>query len=263
MNKGVDPNLPELFNADAIIKIFENNGPFYGFIGIIFFLFPIALSNIKLFGSKDKIMNKVFFWVGLLIFDIVVAAIITKNRNEIKSMLLGIESEFELWEVIKQGDFWMIFMFGMIPLIITHYVIGNIYNSYRNSKREIVDAEKNKKIHSYDEEILNLNFEKEIIINKKNDIEQNITECKTKITNLDIENNSTRNQLEFKYSELIKQINTIHDEYKARIISGKIFTDVIFENIITSYKYGFIEYLPELYSTNEVSNRVMEINQIK
>jgi hypothetical protein len=202
------------------------------------------------------------FWIGLVIFDIVVAAMIAKNTDEIKSLLIGQVSQLEFWEVVKHGEFWMIFMFGMIPLIITHFVIENLYNSYQNSKRDIVDAEKNKKIHSYDQEIINLNYEKEIIYNKTNEIEQNIIESKMKIKNLDTEINLSQNQIEYKYSEQIKQINSIHDDYKARLISGQIFTDVIFENIITSYKYGFIEYLTELYSTNEVSNRVMEINQI-
>ena len=39
-------------------------------------------------------------------------------------------------------NFWLIFVFGMFPLIITHYLINYLANAYKNSQREIVDAEK-------------------------------------------------------------------------------------------------------------------------
>lgn len=58
---GVRPDIPELFDADAIVKIFRQKGAFFGFVGVIFFVFPVALSNIKLFGSKNKWVNGLMF----------------------------------------------------------------------------------------------------------------------------------------------------------------------------------------------------------
>jgi len=262
MEAGVRPGLPELFDANAIVKIFRLKGAFFGFVGLIFFVFPVALSNIKLFGSKNKLVNGLMFWGGLLIFDVVVAAMIAKNTDEIKSLLIGKESQLQFWEVVKHGEFWMIFMFGMIPLIITHYVVEKIFHSYKNSQRDLVDAEKNRKIQFLEEEMIELNFDKESIGIKIKEKEDAISECKTKITSLETEINSVQNQIETRYAEMQKQIKAIVDDFNARILSGKIFTDVILDSVISNYKSGFIEYLPEFYSTEEVSIRVREIEQV-
>ena len=258
---GIAPVKPKLVDANAIIKIFKYGG-FYGFISIICFLFPILLSNVKLLGSKNNKVNNLLFWGGLLLFDIVVACFIAFNTDKINSLLDGKESHIQLWEVVKLVEFWMIFMFGTIPLIISHYLIENITTSYNQSKRELVDAEKAKKIQGLDEELIDLNSDKESIGNKVKEKEEAITECKTKITSLETEINSTQNQIESRYTEMQKQIKSIFDDFNARVISGKIFTDIVLDSVISAYKSGFIEYLPEYYATDEVSNRVREIEQV-
>ncbi|MFN0291760.1 phospholipase D-like domain-containing protein [Pedobacter helvus] len=261
MEAGVRPGLPELFDANAIVKIFRQKGAFFGFVGIIFFVFPVTLSNIKLFGSKNKWINGLMFWVGLLIFDVIVAAMIAKNTDEIKSLLLGKESQLKFWEVVRHGEFWMIFMFGMIPLIITHYVINKLFNDYKNSQRDLVDAEKNRKIEFLDGEMIDLNSEKDKLANRVKEKEEIINQQNAKILNLESEINSLQTQIENRYSELQNQIKAIYDDFIARITSGKIFTDVIFGSVISAYKSGFIEFLPEYYATDEVANRVREIEQ--
>jgi hypothetical protein len=263
LEAGVNPGLPKLVDANAIIKIFRQEGMLFGFIGMIFFLFPILLSNVKLLGSERKWLNDLLFWVGLLVFDIVVAGMIAINTDEIKSLLVGKESQLAFWEVIKKGEFYMIFMFGMVPLIITHYLIENITIAYRNSKSELVDSEKARKIQILDGEMIELNFEKETIENKSKEMIDTISEYKTKIIRLETEINDIQNKLENRYSELHKQIKLIFDNFNARVISGRIFTDLILDSVITAYKSGFIEYLPDYYATDEVTIRVQEIEKIK
>jgi hypothetical protein len=129
LEEGINPGLPQLVDANAIVKIFRQQGPLFGFIAIIFFLFPVLLSNIKLLGSEKKWVNNLLFWVGLLIFDIVVAAMVAFNTDEIKSLLVGKESELKIWEVVAHGEFWLMFVFGMMPLIITHYAVDYITNA--------------------------------------------------------------------------------------------------------------------------------------
>jgi hypothetical protein len=80
--------------------------------------------------------------------------------------------------------------------------------------------------------------------------------------NLETEINNSQNQIESTYSELQRQIKAIFDDFNAKIISGKIFTDVIFDSVISEYKSGFIEYLPEYYATGQVANRVREIELV-
>lgn len=263
LEAGINPGIPQLVDANAIVKIFKQQGVLFGFIATLFFLIPILLSNLKIIGSENKWVNRLSLVVGLLLFDILVSTMVAINTDEIKCLLAGRESTLQILGVVTHGEFWLIFVFGMFPLIITHFLIDYIINSYKKSQREIIDAEKNRKILFLDEEMIDLNAEKESLICKVKGLEDNIYIKNNHILNLETEVNNIQNQIEYKYSELLKQIKSIYDDFSTKIISGKIFTDVIFDRVISSYKAGFIEYLPEFYATNEVANRVKEIEQSK
>jgi hypothetical protein len=261
LESGINPGLPQLVDANAIIKIFRQQGALFGFIAGLFFLIPILLSNLKILGSENKLVNNILFWVGLLIFDIVVSTMVAINTDEIKCLLAGRESTLQIWEVVKHGEFWLIFVFGMFPLILTHFLIDNITKAYKNSQRDLVDAEKNRKIQFLDEEMIDLTSEKEFLSKKVKEKDDNINENNVKILELEIELNNRQIQLENSYSEMQKQIKAIFEDFSARIISGKIFTDVILNSVISAYKSGFIEFLPEYYSADQVANRVKEIEE--
>jgi len=262
LQAGIDLGLPKLVDANAIVKIFRQQGVLFGFIATIFFLFPILLSNIKLLGSKNKLVNSVLFWIGLALFDITVAGMIAINTDKIHSLLIGKEPQMQIWEVVKHGEFWMIFMFGMVPLIITHYLIENITTAYRLSKRELVDAEKSKRVQMLDEEMIDFYSEKEALIIRIKAIDDLIGGNANIILNLEIQINNIQNQIENNYDELQKQVKSIYDDFNNKITSGKIFTDVILESVIMAYNSGFVEHLPKFYATGEVARRVREIEQI-
>ncbi len=261
LEAGINPGLPQLVDANAIIKIFRQQGALFGFIAALFFLIPILLSNLKILGSENKLVNNLLFWVGLLIFDILVSTMVAINTDEIKCLLVGKESTINLLEVLKHGEFWLIFVFGMFPLILTHFLIDNITIAYKNSQRDLVDGEKNRKIQLLDEDMIDLTSEKEQIMNKLKEKEEVINQLNTKVLNLETEINNRQTQIENRYSELHNQIKSIYNDFSARITSGKIFTDVIFDSVISAYKSGFIEFLPEYYATDEVANRVKEIER--
>lgn len=261
LEAGINPGLPQLVDANAITKIFRQQGKLFGFIASLFFLIPVLLSNLKIIGSKSRTVNNLLFWVGLLIFDILVAAMVAFNTDEIKSLLIGKESTIQIWDVVKHGEFWLIFVFGMFPLILTHFFIDNITNTYKHSQRYLVDGEKNRKIQLLDIEMIDLNSEKGQLTNWVNEKENLLNQQMAKILSLETEINNLQTRIENRYSELQNQIKSIFDDYSARIVSGKIFTDVIFDSVITAYKSGFIEFLPEYYATDVVANRVKEIDK--
>lgn len=259
LESGINPGLPQLVDANAIIKIFKQQGALFGFIAALFFLIPILLSNLKILGSTNKTINNTLFFAGLFVFDILVSTMVAINSDKISCLLVGRESTLQLWEVIKHGEFWLIFVFGMFPLILTHFLIEYLTNCYTKSQREIVDAEKNRKIQFLEEEMIELNTEKEILTYKVKEKDDAINEHNARILNLETEIKNRQTQLENNYSELQKQLHAIFNDFSARITSGRIFTDVILESVISAYKSGFIEYLPEYYSQDEVTHRVREI----
>jgi hypothetical protein len=261
LEAGINPGIPQLVDANAIIKIFRKQGTLFGFIAALFFLIPVLLSNLKILGSKNKLVNNLLFWVGLLIFDIVVSTMVALNTDEIKNLLLGRESTMEIWEVVKHGEFWLIFVFGMFPLILTHFLIDFVIDAYKNSKIEIVDAVKNRKIQILDFEMIDINVEKDSLNYKIGEINESLDLHKKTLQTLETELNNNLINIEHKYNELQKQIKNIYDNFNSRIKSGILFTEVIFNSIISSYKSGFIKFLPEYYASDEVANRVKEIEQ--
>ncbi|MBF4473205.1 phospholipase D-like domain-containing protein [Flavobacterium sp. HJJ] len=261
LEAGINPGIPQLVDANAIINIFKQQGALFGFIAALFFLIPVLLSNLKILGSENKYLNSIMFWVGLLIFDILVSTMVAINTDEIKSLLIGQKSTMQIWEVVKHGEFYLIFTFGMFPLILTHFLIDYLINAYQKSQRDIIDAEKNKSIHFLDKEMLDLNTEKESLTNRIKEKEGAINDNNSKILNLETEINNCENQIDSKYAELQKQIKLIFDDISAKIVSGKIFTDVILNSVISAYTSGFVEHLPKYYATDEVASRVREIEQ--
>jgi hypothetical protein len=259
---GLNPGLPQLVDANAIIKIFRQQGFLFGIMALLFFLIPVLLSNLKLLGSEKKWVNTTCFVVGLVIFDVLVSTMVAMNTDEIKCLLAGRESQMRIWEVVGKGEFWLIFVFGMLPLIITHFIIDYVVDAYKKSQRHIVDTERNRKIQLLDLEMIDLNAEKENLAKKLQEKEELLKQNSEDILRLERELNIQQTQIENRFVELLKQIKSIYDDFMAKIISGKIFTVEILVNIISAYKSGYIEYLPEFYAPNEVTNRVYTIEKI-
>ena len=262
LEAGVNPGLPQIVDANAILKIFTTQGSLFGIMALFFFLIPVLLSNLKLIGSKKEWVNKLCFWVGILVFDIVVSIMVAMNTDEIKNLLIGQESQLKIWQVPAHGEFWLIFVFGMLPLIITHFIIEAIVNAYQKSQRETVDAEKNKQIEMLDKAMLELNLQKEVFLSKIKEKEDLLKQKYTELEKLEKEINTQENNIENIFTELLKNIRAIYDDFITRITSGKIFTDEILNSVSTAYKSGFIEYLPELYAEREIANRVRQIEQV-
>jgi hypothetical protein len=256
---GLEIKNPQIIDANAIIKIFNSQGTLFGILAMLIFLFPLALTNLNILGNKDPRVNKISFWVGLVIFDIIVSAMVAINTDKINSLIKGVPSTMQFWEVLKFGEFYLIFVFGMLPLFITHNLINLISKSYKKSRKELLDEEKSRKLQILINEGIELNYEKESIVNQIKVVDEKIKNIEETLSQLESNLNNKTNQLDLKYSNLNKQTKEIFDEYNTRVLSGKIFTDVILNSIISSFKTGFIDFLPEFYAEQEVSNRVREI----
>ena len=258
---GTTPPLPLIIDPNAVIKIFNSQGTLFGLVSALFFLIPLILSNLKHFGGNNKTINTLMFWLGILVFDIVVSIVVATSINEIKILTNGVGEPIEIWEVLKMVEFWLIFMFGMLPLIVMHYLIDSLVKIYNNSKIEILNAEKSRKIQMLDKDMIVLSSQKETLTNKLKLSNDNLNECYERISFLEVELNNNQNKIEKSNNELLRQVKTIFDDYSSRIKSGIIFSEVIFNSVISSYKSGFIKFLPDLYSSKEVSERVKEIEQ--
>ena len=98
---GTTPPLPLIIDPNAVIKIFNSQGTLFGVISALFFLVPLILSNLKHFGGNNKTINTLMFWLGILVFDIVVSIVVATSINEIEIIINGGGQTIEIWEVFK------------------------------------------------------------------------------------------------------------------------------------------------------------------
>jgi hypothetical protein len=259
IQKGLEPGIPPLIDANAIGKIFSQHGALFGFIAMLFFLIPVLLSNLKILGSENKKVNTIFFLVGLVVFDVIVSTMVALNSDLIQCLIEGKASTMQIWEVVLHGEFWLIFVFGMFPLFLTHFLVDSLIKNYNSSKREFVDGEKNRKLQLLEIEKIDFEADKNKIVVLLEVKNNEIDGTKNKLLKIETDLNNTITNIENKYSDLQRLIKAIYDDFSARITSGQLFTDVILNSAIAAYKSGFIEFLPEYYASDEVANRVKEI----
>ncbi len=263
--QGIAIPTPALVDANAISKIYNlsQGGLLFSIMATFFFIIPVLLSNLSLFGGLKNWVKNLGFGVGVLIFDIVVAIMVAKNQHTVESLIngtVGIDN-FQVGDVFFEGEFWLIFVFGMLPLTITHFIISKIASSYTNSQRELVDSEKTSKIYTLDKEMIDLLSSKEILTLKINEKDGELKVLNEETSKCDIELNTFIDQIENKYSSINNQIKNIFDEYNSKIISGKIFTEEILNSVVSAFKSGFVEFFPEYFASNEIANRVREIER--
>lgn len=262
MEAGHKPNLPKVVDANSIIVIFKDHGTLFGLMAAFFFMVPLLLSNLKLINKSKKWINIAGFIVGIVVFDVIVAYMVAKNTNDINNTLNGINEEIGIIEVLSTAEFWLIFVFGMFPLFITHFLIDYLAEAYKKSQPDIVDSEKNRQLQVLNNNLYKLKKSKEYLINKIQHIQENIDEKKETLNVLEMNLNSEINEIKAKFQDILKSIKDIYDDFISKIHTGRIFTEEIFRSVSIAYKTGFIEYLPELYAEKEVSNRVFSIETV-
>ena len=123
-------------------------------------------------------------------------------------------------------------------------------------------ANKNRKIKFLENELIDSDADKDELNKKIEGKNFVIQEQKNAVLRLESEANESLTKIETKYSSFVNQVTTVFNDYNARIKSGKIFTDEIFNMMVSAFKSGFIEFLPEYYSSEEIAIRVKEIEQI-
>jgi hypothetical protein len=255
---GILPENPPIFDANAILKLFVKKGFFYGVFGSVFFLIPLILTILKLFTSIPKyfvILGKV---IGLVIIDIIVSLLISQHTFDLENLLFGRNEEWSVIIALTDLDFWLIFILGTIPFMVSSFVIEQLWTSYKNSKSKYVNKEKNelrKQLISNllvkQSELIGINNQIEILNNdlkNKNEIilnyEDHILNNK-EISSLKI--NDLKKDKEFK-NQTIKEICI---GFISRVDSGNVILEDVISGRILAFKEGFYEpitstFLPEV-----------------
>lgn len=265
LSRGIAPESTPLFDANALIKIFSKKGVFYGVIAGLFFIIPILLTSIKLISNKNKFIEIAVGWIiGIFAIDVVVAILISQHTFEIKRLLVGGSEQWALSSAFSTGEFWLIFIFGALPLFLTKVLIENIYFAYNKSNPESVDREKTLLRNSNRRKLSEKQQEFEILQVTLDSVKSEIDELKLNISkNEDEQNeistyeNNKRLELKERNEKRNKNLRDVFNSFISSVDSGnKQFLKDVINGRISAFKTGFYNWLNTEYSQLRASQKI-------
>lgn len=258
----------EFFNSKAIGNLYKS-----GFLDMIFnfmaVFIPLGLAVSKLY-TKNKIVQFIMGWIiAVLIVDFFVAISISITINKVDGLRLGEAKEWSFADAFASIEFWKVFIFGAIPLMIFKLIVELIYDKWCNSQAHLVDKEKSIQVNILRNEIITISQkinDLDFLINthssKIEDHQNQVHELDIKLNNCNSEEQIKINQIEKDHDIKVSDVKVVTQDYLGDIESGNISSlkDVISARV-SAYKQGFIEYITSLYSQSESQRRIELINK--
>lgn len=265
LSRGITPESPPLFDANALMKIFSKKGVFYGAIAALFFLVPVLLTSIKLLSNKNKFIEIAVGWIiGIFAIDVVVAILISQHTFETKRLLVGGAEKWELGSAFATGEFWLIFIFGALPLFLTKVLIENIWLAYNKSNPESVDREKTLLRNSNRRKLSENQQEYEVFKVKLDTLTLEIDELKTIITKYEDEKNEINTYENNKKLELKernekrnKNLREVFNSFISSVESGnRQFLKDVINGRISAFKTGYYNFLNNYFAPQVATNKI-------
>ena len=263
--KGIPPEAPPLLDADALFKIYNKKGVFFFGIASIFFIIPVLLTSIKLIVPNNKFIEYFIGWIiGLFVLDVVVSILINEHTFEIKRLVSGSSELWSLANAFKSGEFWLIFIFGALPLFLTKFLIENIWNAYNKSNPESVDRERFLMRNSLKRKLLDNSQELEVyktkikmILSDKEDLSTTVSKFESDKNQIETIENNKKFELNERNEKKNKNLREIYNAFITSVDSGnKLFLQNAISGRITSFKQGFFLHLTSLYHPNVATQKI-------
>ena len=263
--KGVTLVAPPLFDANALLIIYIKKGIFYGVIATLFFIIPVLLSSIKLLAPKSKFLEIIVGWIiGIFAIDIVVSLLISQHTFKIDQLVVGGDQEWTFINAIQSGEFWLIFIFGALPLFLTKLLIENIGLAYNKSNPEFVDREKfllrnsnKRKLSERKQDAKNFQMKINMINADLDELSKTIEKYEEDQNDVETDENDKKFELKEKSEKKNKNLREIYNSFIASVDSGnKLFLRNVFSGRITAFKQGFFLYLTETYREKVAKDKI-------
>ncbi|MDW8273603.1 MAG: phospholipase D-like domain-containing protein [Chitinophagales bacterium] len=265
LSRGIIPESPPLFDANALVNIFSKKGVFYGTSAALFFLVPVLLTSIKLLSNKNKYIEIAVGWViGIFAIDVVVAILISQHTFEIKRLLVGGSEKWELGRAFATGEFWLIFIFGALPLFLTKVLIENIWLAYNKSNPELVDRERTLLRNSKRRMLLEKQQEFEVLRVKLDTLNSEIDEIKTNIRQYEDKINEINSyeynkklELQERNEKRNKNLREVYNSFISSVESGdRQFLKNVVSGRISAFKTGFYNWINSEYHPIRAAERI-------
>ncbi len=265
LSRGITPESPPLFDANALVKIFSKKGVFYGAIAALFFLVPVLLTSIKLLNNKNKFIEIAVGWIiGIFAIDVVVAILISQHTYEIKRLLVGGAEKWELGSAFATGEFWLIFIFGALPLFLTKVLIENIWLAYNKSNPESVDREKTllrnsnrRKLSECQQEYDGFKVKLDSLKSEIDELKANITKNEDEKNEINTYENNKKLELKERNEKRNKNLREVFNSFISSVESGnRQFLKDVINGRISAFKTGYYNFLNNYFATKVATNKI-------
>ena len=282
LRKGIVTEIPEVFNAHAITKIW-NKG-----VGGIMFLFlfvsiPLALGMLKLIKPDKtpfeianqpqtlllKINKTIQENKGLILIflvDCFIAYKVAKNINDIEYLTNQTDKKSSFSEIVFSQNFLLVFTLGTLGVYLFSLVINKLYDSHHKrtkthhqEKTEFIvkklEEEKEQyqlKINAFKEENSQLNGDNQGLERNKATLSKQLQELPV-VTNTKVNN---LKQLLLTFKEKVENLAQI---YKSQVDNDRLpISKTEMENRVNIFMEGWSKYLYEIYSVNKAEVKTTE-----
>jgi len=280
LRKGFVTEMPEVFNAHAITKIWNK-----GAGGILFlFLFvsiPLALGLLKLIKPENtlsdtadqKPKSKISLFIDenkglLLIFlvDCFIAYKVAKNINDIEYLINQTDQKANFSEIVFSQNFLLVFTLGTLSVYLFGLVIDKLYHSYHKrtkthhqEKTEFIVSKLEDEKEEYLVQVNNLKEENNKLNNEIQGLERNKITMNKQLQDLPILTNTKINSLKQLLLTFREKVENLAQIYKSQVDNDRLpISKPEMENRVNIFMEGWSKYLYEIYSVNKAEIKTTE-----
>lgn len=281
LNTGIITDIPEVFNAHAITKIWSK-----GTGGILFlFLFvsiPLGLGLMKLITAQKEDTNIFNYQVSIskiatlynnyggilliILVDCFIAYKVAKNINEIEILTNQTNNKLDLKGLILTENFWLVFVLGTLGVYLFSIVIERLFNLFnkRNKTQQqqktqyIVDTYE-VKIEEYQHEINSIKEENNKLRSEISSLERDKVNMAKQLQDIPGQINTKINNLKQLLLSFKEKVENLAHIYKSQVDNDRLpISKAEMENRVNIFMEGWSKYLYEIYAINKAEIKTFE-----
>lgn len=260
--EGITLSQPEVFHPNALSLTLDQEGLALIFI-LLFPFIPISFSLIGLFIRQKWLTWLVSIVAGFLIVDGAIAYKVAQSIHEVSYLIGRVDTEWEFSMVFSDPNFWLVFIFGALGLILLKFAFEKFLSFFREKDADFKLLKNKRLVERYNRIIDRLKEEireqNEKVSAKEEDVIQlnkDLDNAETQLTNLPARKTLQIDKYKSEATINEQTIEQITDIYKSHIENNNIPLSVdAIKDRISIFLEGWNDFLHEEYAVKKAIDK--------